>query len=62
MHVRYFSIVTMKTLSFVVEQPRQRRHRELFDRDLPFRNRVERPKTDYRRRPKHVGRTVDQNS
>lgn len=43
----------MKTLSFVVEQPRQRRHRELFDRDLPFRARVERPKTDYQRRPKH---------
>ena len=52
----------MKTLSFVIEQPRQRRHRELFDRDLPFRNRVERPKTDYRRRPKHVGRVFDQNS
>lgn len=52
----------MKTLSFVVEQPRKRHHRELFDRDLPFRARVERPKTDYRRRPKHVSRAFDPNS
>jgi len=49
-------MIIMKPISFVIEQPRQRRHRELFDRDLPFRNRVERPKTDYQRRPKHIKR------
>lgn len=43
----------MKPAQFVVPQPRQRRHRALFDRDLPFRGRVERPKTEYRRRAKH---------
>jgi stalled ribosome alternative rescue factor ArfA len=46
----------MKPVSFVLQPLRQRRHRELFDRDLPFRNRVERPKTDYQRRPKHANR------
>jgi hypothetical protein len=49
----------MKTLSFVIDAPRQRRHRELFDRDLPFRARVERPKTDYQRRPKHAKRALE---
>lgn len=60
MHVRYFFITIMKTISFVIEAPRQRRHRELFDRELPFRARVERPKTDYQRRPKHVKREQHQ--
>ncbi len=43
----------MKPTQFIVSQPKQRRHRALFDRALPFRQRVERPKTEYRRRAKH---------
>ena len=43
----------MKTLSFTLPPAKERRHRVLFDRDLPFRGRVERPKTEYKRRPKH---------
>ena len=31
----------------------ERRHRALFDADLPFRGRVEKPKTVYQRQPKH---------
>lgn len=47
----------MKPIAFTVKAPKQRRHRELFDNDLPFRHRVERPKkTEYRRRDKHVKR------
>ena len=52
----------MKHLSFVIDPSKQRHHRkqrrhsELFDPDLPFRNRVERPKTEYQRRAKHVKR------
>jgi hypothetical protein len=53
MHSRYFFMTIMKPISFVIDAPRPRRHRELFDRDLPFRARIERPKTDYQRRPKH---------
>lgn len=43
----------MKALSFTVVPVRSRRHQALFDRDLPFRGRRERPKTQYQRRPKH---------
>jgi hypothetical protein len=43
----------MKPISFVLQPPRQRRHQALFDQDLPFRGRVERAKTEYRRKPKH---------
>ena len=46
----------MKTLSFTLPAVKERRHRVLFDRDLPFRGRVERPKTEYKRKPKHQGR------
>ena len=43
----------MKPISFKIDVPRERRHRALFDQDLPFRGRVERPKTEYQRKPKH---------
>jgi stalled ribosome alternative rescue factor ArfA len=43
----------MKPISFVLQPPRQRRHQALFDSDLPFRGRVEQPKTVYKRQPKH---------
>ena len=43
----------MKVIQFKIQPPSERRHRALFDRDLPFRVRVERAKTQYRRRPKH---------
>ena len=43
----------MKPIHFSLPLVKERRHRVLFDRDLPFRGRVERPKTEYRRKPKH---------
>ena len=46
----------MKHLQFKLPPVRERRHRALFDQDLPFRGRVERPKTEYRRKPKHKNR------
>lgn len=46
----------MKPIQFKLAPAPQRRHRALFDEDLPFRPRVERPKTDYRRKPKHRDR------
>lgn len=47
----------MKTLSFTVQLPRQRRRAvELYSRDTPFRPKVERPKTVYQRQPKHRNR------
>lgn len=46
----------MKHIQFKIQAPKERRHRALFDRDLPFRGRVERAKTEYRRRPKHRDR------
>ena len=46
----------MKPIHFTIQAPKERRHRALFDQDLPFRGRVERPKTEYRRRPKHKNR------
>lgn len=51
-----YNKLIMKPVSFVIEQPRQRRHQMLFDRDLPFRGRREQNKTVYRRRPKHPSR------
>ena len=50
----------MKPMHFTVPQTPQRRHRALFDANLPFRGRVEQAKTQYRRRPKHPGRGEDQ--
>lgn len=46
----------MKPIQFKLPPVKERRHRALFDEDLPFRPRVERPKTDYRRKPKHRDR------
>jgi stalled ribosome alternative rescue factor ArfA len=46
----------MKPIHFTIQAPKERRHRALFDQDLPFRGRVERPKTEYQRRPKHKNR------
>jgi stalled ribosome alternative rescue factor ArfA len=46
----------MKPIHFTVPAAKPRRHQALFDQDLPFRARVERAKTEYRRRPKHLHR------
>jgi stalled ribosome alternative rescue factor ArfA len=43
----------MKPVHFTLAPVKERRHRALFDRDLPFRGRVERPKNEYRRKSKH---------
>ena len=43
----------MKVIHFSLPPVKQRRHRALFDDDLPFRHRVEKPKTQYKRKPKH---------
>jgi hypothetical protein len=48
----------MKPIQFRLQIPKERRHRALFDQDLPFRGRVERPKTEYRRNPKHPNREI----
>ena len=46
----------MKPIHFVLAPVRERRHRVLFDQDLPFRHRREQPKTVYQRRAKHPQR------
>jgi hypothetical protein len=46
----------MKPIHFVLAPVRERRHRALFDQDLPFRGRREQPKTLYQRRAKHPQR------
>ena len=46
----------MKPIHFVLTPVRERRHRALFDQDLPFRGRREQPKTVYQRRPRHPQR------
>lgn len=50
----------MKPIYFVLAPIKERRHRALFDADLPFRGRVEPPKTVYKRKPKHPSKLVDQ--
>lgn len=41
-------------ISFRIEKPKQRNHRALFDDELPFKHKVEKPKKgQYQRRPKH---------
>lgn len=42
-----------QTLSFVVEQPKHRAHRVLFQINTPFKPKVVQDKTLYRRKPKH---------
>lgn len=49
----------MKPIHFSVPAPRPRRHQALFDSSLPFRGRVERVRTEYRRRAKHPHRDQD---
>ena len=47
----------MKTLSFTIELPRQRRRAvELYGRDTPFRPRQERNRMAYNRKVKHQKR------
>lgn len=47
----------MKTLSFTIQLPKQRRRAvELYSRDTPFRQKIERPKTVYNRKVKHRNR------
>lgn len=44
----------MKTLTFTIELPRQRRRAvELYSRDTPFRSKTEKSRVTYRRKPKH---------
>jgi hypothetical protein len=43
----------MKPIHFTLPPAKERRHRALFDRDLPYRGLVEQPKTVYKRKPKH---------
>ena len=43
----------MKPIHFALPPVKSRKHRVLFDRDLPFRGRKEELKTQYRRQPKH---------
>lgn len=49
----------MKPIQFTVAKPRSRRHRALFDQNLPFRSRREQPKTVYQRHVKHTHRRED---
>ena len=47
----------MKTLSLVIQLPRQRRRAvELYSRDTPFRPKVEQSKLAYKRKYKHPNR------
>jgi len=43
----------MKPVHFTLAPVKERRHRALFDRDLPFRGRREQSKLAYRRKSKH---------
>jgi stalled ribosome alternative rescue factor ArfA len=49
----------MKPIHFTLAPIKERRHRALFDSTLPFRGRVERPKTEYRRKLKHNNRVEE---
>jgi hypothetical protein len=50
----------MKTLSFTIQLPRQRRRAvELYSRDTPFKPKVERNKTVYNRKSKHQSRNLE---
>ena len=41
-------------ITFRIDKPKQRHHRALFDDDLPFKHKVEKPKKgQYQRRQKH---------
>jgi len=42
-----------KQLSIRIAAPKRRSHRALFDRELPFRPRVEKSSKAFQRKPKH---------
>lgn len=44
-----------KILSFIVEKPKHRVHKVLFQNNTPFKPKVVKNKTLYRRQPKHKG-------
>ena len=44
---------TMKIVVKILQNPRPRAHRVLFDCNLPFRARVVKSQLEYRRQPKH---------
>ena len=47
----------MKTLSFTIELPRQRRRAvELYSRDTPFKPKTEKSRVAYNRKTKHAKR------
>jgi stalled ribosome alternative rescue factor ArfA len=50
----------MKPIHFVLPPVKPRRHQALFDADLPFRGRVEKPKTVYKRKPKHKNKEYNE--
>ena len=52
-------IMKKETLSFRIEPMKHRAHKPLFDDELPFKHRVEKPKKgQYNRRPKHKNRDL----
>ena len=52
-----FDNYNMKTLSFTLQLPRQRRRAvELYSRDTPFKPKVEQNRTVYNRKVKHRNR------
>jgi stalled ribosome alternative rescue factor ArfA len=46
----------MKPIQFTLPPVRERRHRALFDQDLPFRGRAEKSRITYNRKIKHKKR------
>lgn len=42
-----------KSYSFIIEQPKPRYHKALFDEDLPFMPKVIKPKNRYKRKEKY---------
>lgn len=54
-HLQYNNVIMKREiLSFRIEPMKNRHHKALFDEDLPFKHRVEKPKKgQYNRRDKH---------
>lgn len=59
MGLLYNDVTMMKHSNFTVPTGPRRKHRALFDNDLPFRGRRERSRTEYQRRAKHRSRDHD---
>ena len=59
-HLLYNNGIMKKDIiSFRIEPIKSRRHRALFDDELPFKHRVEKSKKgQYNRRPKHKNRDL----